>query len=194
MSPVEGDRKVVILDDFHLVRDTGPALLKTVEEPPPTTVFVILAEYVPPELATIASRCVRVDFAALGHHEVASALEASGVAAEPARRLAEAAGGRMDRARLLASDPDFERRRKAWSAVPGRLDGTGATAAALAAELVALTEASLAPLQDRQAEEVAALLERNRRAGEVISASAGQGAAGPRGRGRSGGSTRHQRR
>ena len=61
-SPVEGDRKVIILHDFHLVEDAGPALLKTIEEPPATTVFVILAEYVPPELVTIASRCVRVDF------------------------------------------------------------------------------------------------------------------------------------
>ena len=64
-SPVEGDRKVLILHDFHLVSHTGPALLKTIEEPPPTTIFVILAEYLPPELVTIASRCVRVDFVPL---------------------------------------------------------------------------------------------------------------------------------
>src|ERR1700733_14877896 len=61
-SPVEGDRKVLVLHDFHLVQAAGPALLKTVEEPPASTVFVILAEHVPPELITIASRCVRIDF------------------------------------------------------------------------------------------------------------------------------------
>ena len=95
MSPVEAARKVVVLHDFHLVRDTGPALLKTIEEPPATTVFVVLAEYIPPELATIASRCVQVDFVPVGLEEVAAALEESGVAPEVAlagsRRLREAA-------------------------------------------------------------------------------------------------------
>ncbi|MDQ1373662.1 MAG: polymerase subunit delta, partial [Actinomycetota bacterium] len=61
-SPVEGDRKVIVLTEFHLVDKAGPALLKTIEEPPPSTVFVILAEHVPAELVTIASRCCRIDF------------------------------------------------------------------------------------------------------------------------------------
>ena len=60
-------RKVVILHDFHLVEHAGPALLKTIEEPPAPTVFVILADYVPPELVTIASRCVRVEFRSVEH-------------------------------------------------------------------------------------------------------------------------------
>lgn len=33
-SPVEADRMVVVVPDLHLVRDSGPALLKTIEEPP----------------------------------------------------------------------------------------------------------------------------------------------------------------
>ena len=40
-------------------------LLKVLEEPPPSTVFVILAEQLPLELVTIASRCVQVDFGPL---------------------------------------------------------------------------------------------------------------------------------
>ena len=63
LSPVEGRRKVLILDEFHLLRPEGAArLLKTIEEPPPSTVFVIVADDVPHDLVTIASRCVRVDF------------------------------------------------------------------------------------------------------------------------------------
>lgn len=163
-SPVEGDRKVIILHDFHLVEDAGPALLKTIEEPPATTVFIILAEYVPPALVTIASRCVRIDFQALSAEAVAQVLEEEGT--EPARALmlAEAAGGRLDRARLLATDPDFELRRRAWLEVPARLDGTGATAATVADELVALLEASVQPLRARHNTERAALEERNARA------------------------------
>jgi DNA polymerase-3 subunit delta' len=166
-SPVEGARKVLILDDFHLVKDAGPALLKTIEEPPPSTIFVIIAEYVPPELVTIASRCVRIDFAPLTRYQVVAALVAEGVDAEAAAELADVAGGRIDRARLLAADPEFGPRRHAWAAVPRRLDGSGGVAATVAAELLALLDSSVKPLQARQAEELAALEERNRRAAEV---------------------------
>ena len=106
-SPVEGSRKVIVLHDFHLVRDTGPALLKTLEEPPDTTIFVVLAEYVPQDLVTIASRCVQVEFLALAPAQIVEALVGSGVAPEQAVVLAEASGGRLERARLLASDPQF---------------------------------------------------------------------------------------
>ncbi len=166
-SPVEGERKILVLHDFHLVKEAGPALLKTVEEPPASAVFVILAEHVPAELVTIASRCVRVDFAPLSPSQVAAALEADGMAPDNARELAEAAEGRLDRARLLAHDPGFRARRKSWRSVPDRLDGTGATAAALADELVAGLEGSVAPLRARQEEELAALEARNIRAAEV---------------------------
>lgn len=176
-SPVEGDRKVLVLQDFHLVRDAGPALLKTIEEPPPSTVFVILAEHVPPELVTIASRCVRVDFRPLPIEAVAELLVAEGVAPEHAAELAEVAGGRLDRARLLAADPEFAARRRAWRSVPGRLDGTGATAASIADELVGMLDASVEPLKARQAGELAALEERNARAA-AVNGKVGRGARG----------------
>jgi DNA polymerase-3 subunit delta' len=166
-SPVEGTRKVLILDDFHLVKDAGPALLKTIEEPPPSTIFVIIAEHVPPELVTIASRCVRIDFAPLSLSQVVAALVAEGVDAGVAAELAHVAEGRIDRARLLAADPEFESRRHAWAAVPGRLDGSGGVAAVVAEELIALLDTSVKPLQARQAVELAVLEERNRRAAEV---------------------------
>jgi DNA polymerase-3 subunit delta' len=166
-SPVEGDRKVVILHDFHLVRESGPALLKTIEEPPPTTVFVILADYLPAELVTIASRCVRIDFEALSEVQIAEALEASGVDHQRAGELAAASGGRLDRARLLAEDDGFQARRQAWRSIPARLDGSGATAALIADELLAGLDASVAPLTARHVIEKEALEERNARAAEI---------------------------
>lgn len=167
-SPVEGQRKVIILHDFHLVRDTGPALLKTLEEPPATTVFVVLAEYLPPELVTIASRCVTVEFDPLSPSQVVEALVAGGVEQERARLLAEASGGRLDRARLLAADREFESRRQAWAAIPSRLDGSMATAARVADELIVMLDHSVAPLKDRQAREVEELTHRNARNAEVV--------------------------
>ena len=166
-SPAEGTRKVLILNDFHLVRDAGPALLKTIEEPPASAVFVVLAEFVPPELVTIASRCVRVDFGPLTPGQVIEALTNEGVLPDRAAQLAAAAGGRLDRARLLAGDSGFDARIRAWRSLPGRLDGTGATAAALADELLGLLDAAGAPLRARQELEAAALEARNARAAEV---------------------------
>lgn len=154
-SPTEGGRKVLVLPDLHLVRDAGPALLKTVEEPPAGTVFVLLAEFVAPELVTIASRCVRVDFSPLSPERVAEALVAEGTGPGLAAGAAAAAGGRLDRARLLVSDPAFAARQALWRSVPDRLDGTGAAVAQLVDELVASLDAAVEPLAARQAAEVA---------------------------------------
>lgn len=166
-SPLEAKRKVIVLHDFHLVRDTGPALLKTLEEPPPTTVFVVLADYLPPELVTIASRCVAVTFEALPAKQIAQALVASGVERHRADLIAGLSSGRLDRARDLALDPRTEQRREAWQSIPRRLDGTNATAAALADEIVEALDAGASVLLARQAEQVERLAEANRRAAEV---------------------------
>lgn len=166
-TPNEGHRKVLVLTDFHLAREAAGTLLKIVEEPPPSTIFVILAEHVPPELVTIASRCVRVDFAGLGADVLVAVLVGEGVDSQLAAEVALASGGRLDRARLLASDPGFEGRRQAWRDVPRRLDGTGAAVAIAAAELVELlSSAALDPLEARHAAERTALQERVERSGE----------------------------
>jgi DNA polymerase III subunit delta' len=166
-SPNEGARKILLLTDFHLVREAASVLLKVLEEPPPSTVFVILAEQVSPELVTIASRCVRIDFGPLTPEQVTAALVGEGVDPAVAVEVAAASSGRLDRARLLAGDPGFAARRDAWRAVPGRLDGTGAAVAVVASDLAALLgEAGVATLEARQAAELAELDERVKRTGE----------------------------
>jgi DNA polymerase-3 subunit delta' len=135
-------------------------LLKTLEEPPASTTFIVLADQVPPELVTIASRCVRIDFHPIGEAEIAVALVAEGHDPEIARTAAAAAGGNLDRARVLAVDPDLAHRRRAFGDVGRRLDGTGATVATLCDELQALIERAGEPLAQRQAAELAALDDR----------------------------------
>jgi len=166
LSPVEAPRKVLVLTEFHLVDKAAPVLLKSIEEPPATTVFVILADFVPPELVTIASRCCRIDFGPIPVDALAGVLEADGVGAEVARQAAEGAAGRLDRARLLASDRDFAQRRAAWQEAPGRLDGTGAAAAAAAADLLAVVDGVLEPVRARQEAERAELEARAQEYGE----------------------------
>jgi DNA polymerase-3 subunit delta' len=168
-SPNEEHRKVLVLTDFHLVREAAPTLLKVVEEPPESTVFVILADHVPPELETIASRCVRIDFRPIGRDELVETLVAEGVERATAEEAADSAGGRLDRARLLAADPDVAARRQAWRDVPRRLDGTGAAVAVVAAELAALiASAGVEPLHTRHRAELEAMEERMSRYGERV--------------------------
>lgn len=173
-SPTEGDRKVLVLVDFHLVQQAGPTLLKIIEEPPASTVFVILAEHLPPELVTIASRCVRIDFRGLRPAEIVEVLVDEGADELQARNAAASAAGNLDRARLLVADDRLAQRVEFWQSVPRRLDGTGAAAASLAAEAVAmLDDAAAGPLDARHRAEVKAFEAR-------IEATGQRGAAGQR--------------
>ena len=166
LSPAEGARKVLVLEDMHLIDRFGAILLKYIEEPPPSTFVVILAEDVPPELVTIASRAVRVDLGPVPLAEVTDRLVAEGVEPDRAASIAHAAAGDLDRARLLATDARFSLRAEALHAMPGRLDGTGARAAELAAEVKALIDDAQDVIDARHAEEVAALEERIERYGQ----------------------------
>ncbi len=167
LSPLEGARKVLVLDEFHLMTAAvAPKLLKTVEEPPAATIFVVLADDVPPELVTIASRCVRIDFGPVPATLVEATLEAEGADASVARLAAAAAGGDLDRARLLAHDTGLATRRQTWHDIPRRLDAHGATVAAIVDEVLSLIDEAAIPLKERQEGEAAALQERIDRLGE----------------------------
>ncbi len=167
LAPTEGDRKVMILDEFHLLRPEGAALLlKTIEEPPASTIFLILADYVPHDLITISSRCARIEFRAVDVTHIADRLVSEGVDPEAATEAAAASGGSMDRARVLATDPDLAARRRAFADVPHQLDGNGATVMRLVDDLLARIEAAAGPLAERQAAEAAELDERIARFGE----------------------------
>ena len=166
-SPIEGTRKVLVLDEFHLVTAVvGPKLLKTIEEPPASTFFVVLVEEVTPDLITLASRCVRIDLGPVPSEAIVSRLMSEGVAADRADQAAVAAAGDLRRARVLAADDRLELRRRAWHDVPDRLDGTGSTAVVAADELLAMIDDAMAPLVARHEEELAELEERVSHLGE----------------------------
>lgn len=156
-SPIEGGAKVLILDGFDRVSSQAPKLLKSIEEPSDGTFFLVLADDVPDELVTIASRCVRLDLGPVADAVVAERLRAEGIDPERASEAAAAAAGDLDRARLLATDDRLALRRQAWRAVPDRLDGTGARAVETADDLLAMIDDAMAPLVARQAVEVEAM-------------------------------------
>jgi DNA polymerase-3 subunit delta' len=166
-TPTESDRKVILGLGFESTEPEAAAkLLKIVEEPPASTVFVLLSEDVPPELVTIASRCVRIDLDPLPPGLIIERLIADGIEPAAAAEAAAAAGGDLGRARLLATDPRLALRRAAWQAVPDRLDETGATAYRLVAELRAMIDDAQAPLEAKHDAELVELEERVARFGE----------------------------
>ncbi|MHB1848910.1 MAG: hypothetical protein ACYCSX_14610 [Acidimicrobiales bacterium] len=164
--PLEAARQVLVMADVHLAERAAPALLKTLEEPPVTTVFVLLADDVPPDLATVASRCAEIIFPPVPVRAIAAWLVGRGAEPAHAQLVAEGAGGDVERARLLLEDPGFADRLALWRSVPSRLDGHGAVAGALARELLAATDGALAPLRREHETQLAALEEDAKTTGE----------------------------
>src|SRR3954447_20169632 len=135
-APVEGARKVLLLHDVDRMNEaSGNRLLKTIEEPPDRTVFILTTERPDEVLDTIRSRCQRVDLSPLADAHVVEALTAADVEADLAALAASLAGGHLTRARALAGP--WASLRREFAGVPARIDGTGACAAAIADDLEA---------------------------------------------------------
>lgn len=134
---------VVIEDADRLTEGAGNALLKVVEEPPPSTVFLLCAPSVDPEdiAITLRSRCRHVALVTPTTAAIAEVLVGvDGLDAEQAQWAAAVSGGHVGRARRLATDPDA-RDRRARALGLARDAATPARAYAAAEELVAAAEA-----------------------------------------------------
>jgi DNA polymerase-3 subunit delta' len=111
--PFEGRRRVVIIDEADaLVAPAQNALLKTLEEPPSSSVFLLVTSLPDLLLATVRSRCPRLQFRPLGADEVAAGLVMRGWTEVEARAVAATAEGSIGRA-LQASAADFVEARDA---------------------------------------------------------------------------------
>jgi DNA polymerase-3 subunit delta' len=152
--PFQAARQVVIVTDVHLGARAAPALLKTLEEPPGATVFVLLADEIGPDLTTVASRCVQIPFPPVPRATMVAWLVAQGSTPEVAAVVADSSGGSPERARVMMEDPDVAERAALWSSVPDQLTGSGVVAAELARGLLASAERAVEPLR---AEHVAEL-------------------------------------
>jgi DNA polymerase-3 subunit delta' len=106
--PFEGRRRVVVIDEADaLVPAAQNALLKTLEEPPSASVFVLVSSMPDALLATVRSRLPRLRFGPLSAADVAEALMRDHEYEEPDARAAAAdADGSIGRA-LAAESADL---------------------------------------------------------------------------------------
>jgi DNA polymerase III delta prime subunit len=87
-------RRVVVIDDAHKMTDEAEnAFLKTLEEPPPSTLLVLVTSEPLSLLTTTVSRCARVVFDAVPRPELERFLAGQGLEAEAARLVAALSGG-----------------------------------------------------------------------------------------------------
>ena len=117
--PFEGRRRVVIVDDAdRLVAEAQNALLKTLEEPPPASVFLLVTHRPHLLLPTVRSRCPELRFGGLATDEVADVLVGEcGVAPAAAPAAAAAADGSVSRALEAGSDEYLQARESAAAAL-----------------------------------------------------------------------------
>jgi DNA polymerase-3 subunit delta' len=114
LTPARGRYKVAIVDDADDLNDEAAnAFLKTLEEPPPGAVLILIGTSAEVQLPTIVSRCQVVRFDPLPAADVSELLFEQGVTtdAEEAARLAAQSDGSLRRAIGLA-DPELERFRR----------------------------------------------------------------------------------
>ncbi len=105
LKPYMGGRKIVVIDDAdHLNAEGANCLLKTLEEPPPSSVLILIGTSPAKQLPTIRSRCQLVRFRPLPDDVVAELLITHELAhdADEARRLAPYCEGSLQRAAQLA--------------------------------------------------------------------------------------------
>jgi DNA polymerase-3 subunit delta' len=159
-SPSQGRWRVMVIEDAdRMTERTSNLLLKSIEEPPPRTVWLLCAPSAEDVAITIRSRSRVVHLAMPSTEAVAQLLvELDGVDPALALECASAAQSHIGIARRLARDPAARARRDEVLAIATDIRGVG-DAVLAAANLVEVADADAkAATEERDVEERNALL------------------------------------
>lgn len=158
--PTVGRWRVIIIEDADRLNDqAADALLKSLEEPPPRTVWMLCAPSLEDILVTIRSRCRHLRLRTPPVDDVAELLQRrDGVDAAMAHYAARAAQSHVGIARRLALDEQARIRRHRVTSIPLRLTGLGAALAAAEELQSAAVEGSTGASGEEADEARAALL------------------------------------
>jgi DNA polymerase-3 subunit delta' len=121
-SPFEGRWKVFIIEEADRMNPAAQnALLKTLEEPQPDTLFILISGEEEELLDTIRSRCRIVRLEPVPELRTVELLKAEGAGDDQAVLAARLSDGDLTRARKLALDDATVDRRALWLTIPDRL-------------------------------------------------------------------------
>jgi len=141
LKPYEGRYRVFIFDGAeHLSEEAANALLKTLEEPPPQVLMILLTSLEESLLPTIRSRCQRLELRSLPKEEVIWELVHShNVPQQEAEELARLSRGCLGWALSTLSDPGLlETRRQRLERISSLMAATLEERFAYASELASL--------------------------------------------------------
>jgi DNA polymerase-3 subunit delta' len=146
LAPAGRRWQVVVIEDADRLNDrSADVLLKSIEEPPPRTVWVLCAPTVEDVVPTIRSRCRSLVLRTPSTHAVAQHLMArDDVPESVALFAARASQGHIGRARALALDESTRDRRREVLRIPSQLSDLGSCVTA-AAGLVDAASAEAGP-------------------------------------------------
>ena len=150
LRPVESDRSVFLFPEAGtMTEQAANALLKTLEEPTASVVFLLVAESEDDFPATVASRCRTIHVGRVPQATMVAALEGRGLDHAAAEGVAVVSGGRPGLALALMDRPEVSRFRDLWLAIPGQVTPHPGDGQRLASEVLS----EIAPLVDQSVSE-----------------------------------------
>lgn len=158
-SPFEGSYQVFVIEEAERMNPAAQnALLKTLEEPQPHTVFVLISDRAEELLETVHSRCRVIRLEPVPEERIVELLEQEGASHEVALLAARVSEGDLEKARALAFDDEVRERRRMWARLP-RTISSSADALDAAATILDESRSAAKALQSAQKEELKELAE-----------------------------------
>jgi DNA polymerase-3 subunit delta' len=122
LRPVESDRSVFLFPEAgSMTEQAANALLKTLEEPTASVVFLLVAESEDDFPATVSSRCRTIHVGRVPQQTMVTALEGRDIGRSMAESVAVVSGGRPGLALALMDRPEVARFRDLWLSIPGQV-------------------------------------------------------------------------